>query len=103
MRLLNCPSAPGDISTGRPRPPAAGQTGPCVSLTLHDGTERLYLLDDPDGHPATGDRHAVYDPYVHLAYLLARQGHDARWLARFTDLPLAAARHITDAAVPSHA
>ncbi|MFF4409178.1 hypothetical protein ACFY2W_28640 [Streptomyces sp. NPDC001262] len=90
MRLLNCPTATA--------------TGPCVTLTLHDGAERLYLLDEPDGRPATaGARHAVYDPYVHLAYLLARQGHDARWLARFTDLPLAATHHIADAAALSRA
>ncbi|MGW1195684.1 hypothetical protein ACWD4B_07440 [Streptomyces sp. NPDC002536] len=96
MRLLNRPTAPAV--------PDDLRTGPYVTLTLHDGAERLYLLDDPDDRQATaGARHAVYDPYVHLAYLLARQGHDARWLARFTDLPLAATRHIADTAALSRA
>ncbi|MEU7169416.1 hypothetical protein AB0A70_32970 [Streptomyces morookaense] len=83
MCLLNCPFV--------------------LPLTLRDGAERLYLLDDPAEHRDAGTRDAVYDPYVHLAYLLARQGHDARWLARFTDLPLAATHHIADAAALSRA
>ncbi len=43
-------------------------------------------------------RQAVYHPYVHLAHLLARQGHDVFWLARFTGLPLTAVHHIAEAA-----
>ncbi|GHF43116.1 MULTISPECIES: hypothetical protein [Streptomyces] len=72
---------------------------PRVSLTLQDGTERPYLLDDPGSDPSPEDGpRAAYEPRVHLAYILARQGHDARWLARFADLPLPAAHRIAEAA-----
>ncbi|MGW1198279.1 hypothetical protein ACWD4B_20935 [Streptomyces sp. NPDC002536] len=74
---------------------------PRVSLTLQDGTERPYLLDDPGSEPRPeGEPRAAYEPRVHLAYILARQGHSARWLARFADLPLPAAHRIAQAAAP---
>ncbi|AJC61703.1 hypothetical protein [Streptomyces sp. 769] len=71
---------------------------PRVHLALYDGTERDYLLDGPSTCPCPRDPHARYEPRVHLAYLLAQQGHDAHWLARFADLPLPAAERITEAA-----
>ncbi|MFF2807261.1 hypothetical protein ACFVT2_08750 [Streptomyces sp. NPDC058000] len=71
---------------------------PRVQLALHDGTERNYLLDSPSTCPRPRGPHARYEPRVHLAYLLARQGHDAYWLAGFADLPLPAAERITEAA-----
>ncbi|MFI9082089.1 hypothetical protein ACIGW8_37640 [Streptomyces sioyaensis] len=40
---------------------------------------------------------------MHLAYLLARQGHHAYWLACFAELPLSAAYRITEAAAASRA
>ncbi|AEW98687.1 hypothetical protein [Streptantibioticus cattleyicolor] len=74
---------------------------PTLRLTLHDGAERSYLLDDPLTVPtAAVPPQAVYEPRVHIAYLLARQGHHADWLARFTDLPYSAAHRITQAATP---
>ncbi|MGI5337869.1 hypothetical protein ACQEVS_10925 [Streptomyces sp. CA-181903] len=90
MRLLPGPTAP--------TAPATGPVFPCVRLTLDDGPERLYLLDDPHDCPAAMARGAVYDPYVHLAYLLIRQGHDVRRLARFTGLPLSVVHRVAEAA-----
>ncbi|MEU8579369.1 hypothetical protein [Streptomyces abikoensis] len=78
--------------------PHTGHDCPRVRLALRDGTEREYLLDDPSTCPWPEAPHAAYDPYVHLAYILARQGCDAHWLARFADLPLPAAQRITEAA-----
>ncbi|MFJ8314159.1 MULTISPECIES: hypothetical protein [unclassified Streptomyces] len=78
---------------------------PSLPLTLFDGTTRTYLLDDPAACAGPHARHAAYHPRVHLAYLLARQGREARWLAQFTDLPLAAAQRISRAATdtpPNH-
>ncbi|MFE5868871.1 hypothetical protein ACFQ6V_09475 [Streptomyces roseifaciens] len=66
------------------------------------GAERDYLLDDPDTCTSPEATRAAYDPYVHLAYILARQGYDADWLARFVSLPLPAAHRITEAAARSH-
>ncbi|MDH6129525.1 hypothetical protein [Kitasatospora sp. GP82] len=74
---------------------------PRLRLTLHDGTERAYRLDDPGSCPDSGTPNradSAYEPRVHLAYLLARQGHHAAWLAHFADLPLPAARRIAEAA-----
>ncbi|MFF2807259.1 hypothetical protein ACFVT2_08740 [Streptomyces sp. NPDC058000] len=79
--------------------PKTDRVHPRVHLALHDGVERLYLLDDPEDYPASTRRNAVYDPYVHLAYILARQGHEAPWIAGFADLPLPAAHHITATAL----
>ncbi|MFI9272144.1 hypothetical protein ACIGXM_15680 [Kitasatospora sp. NPDC052896] len=80
-------------------------TCPRVTLALHDGLERAYRLDDPGTCPRSGTENtpaSAYDPRVHLAYLLARQGHRASWLARYADLPLSAARRITEAAARPH-
>ncbi|MFF3157953.1 hypothetical protein [Streptomyces sp. NPDC057910] len=71
---------------------------PSLRLTLSDGRERTYLLDDPAAWPGPTPRHAVYDPRVHLVYLLARQGRDGHWLARFADLPLPAMERLAQAA-----
>ncbi|MFB7911033.1 hypothetical protein [Kitasatospora sp. NPDC056076] len=74
---------------------------PSVRLALHDGVERAYRLDDPGSCPRSGTRNtpaSAYEPRVHLAYLLARQGHRPDWLARFADLPPAAAHRIALAA-----
>lgn len=105
MRLAHRLSRPATARTGRlaaPSPaasPAAATACPRVRLALHDGTERTYLLHDPRTCPRDIDRHtAAYDQRVHLAYVLAQQGHDARWLADFADLPLPAAQRITEAA-----
>ncbi|MFJ8390727.1 hypothetical protein ACIQ9Q_40845 [Streptomyces sp. NPDC094438] len=76
----------------------AGYACPSVPLTLFDGRERTYLLDDPAACPGPAPRHAVYDPRIHLVYLLARQGRDAHWLARFADLPLPAVERLAQAA-----
>ncbi|MFE3184196.1 hypothetical protein ACFXKR_25495 [Streptomyces violascens] len=76
----------------------AGCTCPSLPLTLFDGTPRTYLLDDPAACPGPHARHATYHRRVHLAYLLARQGREVRWLAQFTDLPPAAAHRISRAA-----
>ncbi|MFB6603516.1 hypothetical protein ACFCXR_02725 [Streptomyces noursei] len=82
----------------RPDPSPTGHICPRVQLVLKDGTEREYLLDGPSTCPLPRDPHARYEPRVHLAYLLAQQGHDAHWLARFADLPLPAADRLTEAA-----
>ncbi|MFF2073833.1 hypothetical protein ACFVXG_03660 [Kitasatospora sp. NPDC058162] len=74
---------------------------PSVRLALHDGVERAYRLDDPGSCPHSGTRNtpaSAYEPRVHLAYLLARQGHRPDWLARFADLPPAAAHRLAHAA-----
>jgi hypothetical protein len=67
-----------------------------LRLVLNDGTERAYLIEDPA--PAALPADTVYDPCVHLVYLLAQQGRDAEWLTRFTGLPPAAVREIAEAA-----
>ncbi|QHC27454.1 hypothetical protein GR130_38660 [Streptomyces sp. GS7] len=69
-----------------------------MQLALYDGAEWDYLLDGPSTCPGPRGPHVTYEPRVHLAYVLARQGHDAHWLARFTDLPLPAAERIAEAA-----
>ncbi|OIJ86756.1 hypothetical protein [Streptomyces monashensis] len=66
-----------------------------VRLTLDDGVERTYLLDLL---ACAGKRCGTYEARVHLAHILARQGHRAAWLAEFTGLPLTAAQRITDLA-----
>lgn len=73
---------------------------PFIRLALSDGVERPYLLETPSATPATcpSSGGPLYDHLVHAAFVLARQGYDANWLARFADLPLAAARRITTAA-----
>ncbi|MEU6972661.1 hypothetical protein AB0A71_34075 [Kitasatospora aureofaciens] len=74
---------------------------PTVRLALHDGVERAYRLDDPGACPLSGAPNtpaSAYEPRVHLAYLLARQGHRPDWLARFADLPPAAAHRLAHAA-----
>ncbi|MFD9689193.1 hypothetical protein ACFXPX_21225 [Kitasatospora sp. NPDC059146] len=83
---------------------------PSVRLALHDGVERAYRLDDPGSCPRSGTRNtpaSAYEPRVHLAYLLARQGHRPDWLALpqppaggtpTADLPPAAAHRIALAA-----
>ncbi|MET9183231.1 hypothetical protein ABZX88_34225 [Kitasatospora aureofaciens] len=74
---------------------------PSVRLALHDGVERAYRLDDPGDCPLSGTPNtpaSAYEPRVHLAYLLARQGHRPDWLARFADLPPAAAHRLAHAA-----
>ncbi|MEU2872018.1 hypothetical protein ABZ769_22860 [Streptomyces olivoreticuli] len=90
-------------ASGRGRPHTAEHACPRVHLSLSDGAGRDYLLDDPGACPRPGTARAVYDPRVHLAYILARQGHDAHWLARFADLPLPAAHRIVAAAALAHA
>ncbi|MGW1073518.1 hypothetical protein [Streptomyces sp. NPDC002537] len=85
----------------RTRPRHSAHDCPRVYLALHGGTEREYLLDDPLSCPRPDARLTAYDERVHLAYILARQGHDAQWLARFADLPLPAAHRITEAAALS--
>ncbi|WEO94656.1 hypothetical protein A6P39_011930 [Streptomyces sp. FXJ1.172] len=65
-------------------------------LSLADGTERPYLIEDPA--PEALAAGAVYDPWVHLTHVLAQQGRDPDWLARFTGLPPAAVHRITEAA-----
>ncbi|WEB43616.1 hypothetical protein MOV08_32960 [Streptomyces yunnanensis] len=85
------------ITDNGPGPNATGHICPRVRLALYDGTERDYLLDVPSTCPHPQGPHARYEPRVHLAYVLARQGHGAHWLARFTDLPLPAAERITEA------
>ncbi|MFI9724208.1 hypothetical protein ACIHFE_31960 [Streptomyces sp. NPDC052396] len=79
----------------------APHTCPRVRLALHDGPERAYLLHDPRTCPTAAPGMA-YDRRVHLAYVLAGQGHHARWLAQFAALPLAAAQRIAEAATPAH-
>ncbi|MEV5508625.1 hypothetical protein [Streptomyces orinoci] len=74
-----------------------------MTLVLGDGPERAYRLDDPSTCDRPYAAHAAYDPRVHLAYILAQQGHDAHWLSRFTGLPLPAARRIAGAAALSRA
>ncbi|MFK0291906.1 hypothetical protein ACIQU6_15730 [Streptomyces sp. NPDC090442] len=76
---------------------------PRVRLALHDGTERTYLLETPDNCTDCPGPQTSYEPRVHLAYLLARQGHDAHWLADFADLPLPAADRLTEAAATPRA
>jgi hypothetical protein len=66
-----------------------------VRLTLDDGVERAYLLDL---HICTGSECGTYEPRVHLAHILAQQGHRSVWIAEFTGLPPAAAVRIADAA-----
>ncbi|MEV5875341.1 hypothetical protein AB0L75_14115 [Streptomyces sp. NPDC052101] len=83
---------PGNL-TPAPCPP--GRICPRVRLTLDDGVERTYLLDLP---ACVEGRCGTYEPRVHLAHILARQGHRPAWLAEFTGLPLNAAQHITDLA-----
>ncbi|GAA2673858.1 hypothetical protein [Streptomyces lunalinharesii] len=87
-----------DTASHRPGPYAVGHVCPRVRLTLHDGTERDYLLDGPSSCPHPWGPHAAYEPRVHLAHVLARQGYDARWLAGFADLPLPAAERIAESA-----
>ncbi|MER6046602.1 hypothetical protein ABT168_03870 [Streptomyces sp. NPDC001793] len=60
----------------RTDPHPTGHACPRVQLALYDGTERDYLLDGPSNCPR--DPHATYEPRVHLAYVLARQGHDVQ-------------------------
>ncbi|MEV7602525.1 hypothetical protein AB0O91_34650 [Kitasatospora sp. NPDC089797] len=84
-----------------PLPRPAFHRCPSVRLTLHDGVERAYRLDDPGTCPYSGTANSpasAYEPRVHLAYLLARQGHRPAWLARFADLPPAAAHRLALAA-----
>jgi hypothetical protein len=64
-----------------------------LTLALHDGIERRYLLD-PRDFAATTSPHVAYDARVHAAYILASQGHRPEWLAPHLDLPLAATRAI---------
>ncbi|MGA5130074.1 hypothetical protein ACPCTO_09745 [Streptomyces olivoreticuli] len=109
MRLL--PHATELTAPARRRPHATGHhhADPAehvclhVSLILGDGPERDYRLDDSSTCPRPYAAHAAYDPRVHIAYILARQGHDAHWLARFTGLPLPAAYRIAGAAALSRA
>ncbi|MGG2464445.1 hypothetical protein ACO0M4_32580 [Streptomyces sp. RGM 3693] len=97
-RPIASPLCPRPTTNHRPGPRPTGHICPRIRLTLHDGTERDYLLDGPSNCPRPQGPHATYEPRVHLAYVLARQGHDARWLARFADLPLPAAERVTEAA-----
>ncbi|MER7845146.1 hypothetical protein ABTZ03_14515 [Kitasatospora sp. NPDC096077] len=79
---------------------------PNIRLALHDGVERAYRLDDPGSCPYSGTANSpasAYEPRVHLAYLLARQGHRPDWLARFADLPPAAAHRLALAAAQHRA
>ncbi|MFE6684999.1 hypothetical protein ACFVFQ_00830 [Streptomyces sp. NPDC057743] len=105
MRLLNQPNRLHQLprprtesDRHRDRPAVRGHRCPRVRLALHDGTERTYLLETPDNCTDCPGPQTCYEPRVHLAYLLARQGHDAHWLADFADLPLAAADRLTEAA-----
>ncbi|OLZ65315.1 hypothetical protein AV521_31980 [Streptomyces sp. IMTB 2501] len=83
---------PGNLT---PAPCAPGRVCPSIRLTLDDGVERTYLLDLL---ACAGTGCGTYEPRVHLAHILARQGHRPDWLAEFTGLPPAAARCIADAA-----
>ncbi|MGA5817634.1 hypothetical protein ACPC54_07215 [Kitasatospora sp. NPDC094028] len=77
--------------------PALLHRCPSVRLALHDGVEREYRLDDPGSCPHSGTPNtpaSAYEPRVHLAYLLACQGHRPDWLADFAELPPAAARRL---------
>ncbi|MDH6137917.1 hypothetical protein P3T37_007355 [Kitasatospora sp. MAA4] len=81
-------------------------TCPRVTLALHDGIEHAYRLDAPGTCPHSGtanSKASACEPRVHLAFLLARQGHQATWLADFADLPLPAARRLARAAAHSSA
>ncbi|MBX7555366.1 hypothetical protein ABZX95_46495 [Streptomyces sp. NPDC004232] len=78
----------------------AGCACPSLPLPLSDGRERTYLLDDPAACPGLASRHTVYDPRVHLVLLLARQGRDPRWLARFAGLPLPAVERLAPSLTP---
>ncbi|MFK0292726.1 hypothetical protein ACIQU6_19910 [Streptomyces sp. NPDC090442] len=82
----------------RPTSPTTNHHCPHLRLALHDGTERDYLLGGPSTCSSPTGPCATYEPRVHLAYLLAHQGHDAHWLAHHADLPLPAAERIADAA-----
>ncbi|GAA2752733.1 hypothetical protein GCM10010440_69970 [Kitasatospora cinereorecta] len=87
---------PGGGRSG-PAVPAFGHVCPSVRLVLHDGVARSCRLDDPGSCPFSGSADttaSAYEPRVHLAYLLARQGHGPAWIARFADLPPAAAFHV---------
>ena len=64
-----------------------------LTLALHDGVERLYLLD-PRDFAATTSPQVAYDARVHAAYILATQGHRPEWLAPHLDLPLTATRAV---------
>ncbi|GHE10338.1 hypothetical protein GCM10010339_66120 [Streptomyces alanosinicus] len=85
---------PGSLT---PAPCPTGRIYPSVRLTLDDGVGRTYLLDP---RACAGTRCGTYEPRVHLAHVLARQGHRPDWLAEFTGLPPAAARRIADVAAP---
>lgn len=65
-----------------------------LTLALHDGVERQYLLD-PRDFAATTSPLVAYDARVHAAYILAIQGHRPEWLAPHLDLPLAATHAIS--------
>jgi hypothetical protein len=73
---------------------------PTLWLTLQDGVRRQYLLDPAaEADPTRPDLYC--DPRVQAAYVLARQGHRARWLAQHLNLPLAAAREIVAGGAPA--
>ncbi|MFE0174278.1 hypothetical protein ACFWZ2_18340 [Streptomyces sp. NPDC059002] len=74
-------------------------TLPAIRLPL-DGITAVYLLEDPGRLPAGlyAPPGAVYDPRVHAAWVLARQGHRTSWLAANLGLPRHVTRMIVDAA-----
>ncbi|MFJ9846716.1 hypothetical protein ACIRYZ_41045 [Kitasatospora sp. NPDC101155] len=77
--------------------PAAGSPvlRGCLWLTLHDGVDRLYLLNHRD-FATTTSPDVAYDARVHTAYVLTLQGHRPDQLAQHLNLPDAATRAIAE-------
>jgi hypothetical protein len=74
--------------------------------TMHlvvDGISTTYLLEDPGSGPTAASLPdgVVYDLRVHVAWVLAEQGHRASWLAAHLDIPRATARAIVATARPT--
>lgn len=75
---------------------------PTIRLTVN-GTPTTYLLEDLGSGPTATPLPdgAVYDPRVHAAWELARQGHRTSWLATYLGLPRSVAREIVTTARPA--
>ncbi|MEU6124703.1 hypothetical protein [Streptomyces sp. NPDC047123] len=74
---------------------------PTIRLTV-DGVSTTYLLTAPATRPGTRRAASgpVYDPCVHLAFVLAGRGHRASRLAAHLGLPRAVARQVVARARP---